>query len=129
MSDDKPIVPDTNIELVFEREGDIVNKVEICKVLNAKKYLHLKNFISGKIKMTQVQSGFKDNGSPKFKTEQEIPGTASAELETETMKAYVVSFNGDKKNAYDRMMEELIGSEYNKVWEKVDELYEIEEKK
>ncbi len=130
MSDEKR-TPDTQEIVMIRGEGDekVINKVEIKRSLSAKDYLHLKNYIGKQMTMKTEPDGFDDKGSPKFKSTPTIKGSAMAELETETMRAYVVTFNEDANNPYNRMMEKLDGREYEKVWDAVNEANTITEKK
>ncbi|RMD70284.1 MAG: hypothetical protein D6822_04355 [Cyanobacteria bacterium J149] len=105
------------------------NKVTLRKVLSAKDYLRLKNFIVSKAELQTKQSGFTKKGSPQMVIEPKIDGEAVVALEEETVKAYVYAFNGSSDNAYETMMDTISGKEYEQVKEKIDELHFLQKEK
>ncbi|RMD51932.1 hypothetical protein D6827_01100 [Candidatus Parcubacteria bacterium] len=105
------------------------NKVELKENITARDHLELKHFITRRLKLRTEQDGYTKSGKPQFNTAPEINGEDIAELEILTVKKYLVSFNGDKQNPYEKMMDTINGQEYEMIKEKIDELHSLQEKK
>jgi len=116
---------DTRVEVALEGG----HKVTLRKFLIARDYLRLKNFIVAKAELQTKQSGFTKSGSPKMVVEPKIDGETVVALEDETVKAYILAFDGSQEGAFDKMMSTLNGSEYEQVKDKIDELHFLQQKK
>lgn len=104
-------------------------KVKIRTSLSARDYIRLKNHVISKAELKAQPDGYKKNGSPRMSVTPSISGADITSLETETVKAYVLEYNGDANNAYNRMLDALTGREYEQVKEIIDELFAGETKK
>ena len=104
------------------REIELTNgyKVEIRVSLPAREYVKLKNYITSKADMETKIDGYDKKGAPRTAMVPSISGEAVVGLEEETMRAYVITFDGTENSAYDRMMDAISGSEYEKVKDAVD---------
>jgi hypothetical protein len=105
------------------------HKVKIRTSLKARAYTDLKNYIVRKATLEAKVDGYDKQGSPQTSMSPQISGEDIVGLEAETMKTYIVSFDDDEKNAYDRMMDAISGSEYEEVKTAVDSAFEAESKK
>ena len=105
------------------------HKVAIRTSLTARQYTQLKNYIVRHAQMETKVDGYDKHGSPKTATVPSISGETIVGLEKETMETYVVSFNGDENNAYNRMMDTITGTQYETVKSAVDSAFEAESKK
>lgn len=115
--------------LTHEIVLDSGHKVEIRQSINARAYLKLKNYIVSKTKMKNEVSGYDKNGSPKTSMSPSINGEDIVGLEELTVQTYVLSFNGDKNNAFNRMMDTISGIDYEVIKEKIDSINNAESKK
>ena len=125
MSDEKTVAETPTEEIVLESG----HKVKIRTSISARTYLKLKNFAVSKMKMKNEQNGYDKKGSPKMQMTPSFDGEDLVGIEEETVKAYLVSFNDDVSDPYNKMIDTLGGREYEQVKSKVDEAYEKEQKK
>lgn len=116
-------------EAFIEIKLDEGRNVKIRKSISARVYLHLKNLVIKQAELETKQDGYSKNGSPKVTVTPKISGETLASVEEETMKAYIIEFNGDVNNAYSRFLDEGNASDYEKVKSAVDQAYAAETKK
>lgn len=108
-------------------KGDHVVKVRTS--LPARDYIRLKNHVISRAELKAQPDGYKKNGSPKMSVTPSINGADITSLETETVQAYVMEFDGDANNAYNRMLDHISGRQYEEVKAVIDELFAEETKK
>ena len=104
-----------NIEIVETAKG---HRVAIKKSLSAREYIHLKNFITAKMKIKVAGQ----SATPEFS------GEDIAALESETVKTYVVSFNDKTEGFLEEMLDALTAGEYAMIYDKINTRYQEEGK-
>jgi len=104
------------------------HKIVIRESLSAEDHVKLKHYVLKQSQLKTQQDGYTKHGKPKFSVTPEMSGAAVAGMETETVKAHIVSFNDDQTDAYNRMMKTLEAAEYDMLFDTINSLG-IEEKK